>query len=388
MAHVLLTGYPPLSEELEDRLHRWGISYERLDPDGSALDHLRTDRFDLIVVACDDPQEGTLCAQLSSLRAAGVPMLLVGGPARACACRRFCQERIRATDLRDDLLRRAFEACLAQPASPADASECRDGLHGYTQFLKHELRTPLTAARAALQVLTREGPYHQQKEARALMRVALRNIERLQRTISWCEDTWAGRIQNEAPRWREVTVARLSEGLLDPDEADRVPALAVRPGIADQSVVTDSEMVHRVNRQVLRALRFFAPDQPLALQLDVRAGAEASTLPSGVGAGCDVVVSYHLPSSQPVFGGDTAVSRTGLVATGESKNHELARLCEFTVSREILSRLHARITVATEANASGSIVELIIPSIAAADLEALGERACGSGHREPKLIAS
>jgi len=84
-------------------------------------------------------------------------------------------------------LRRALESCFARTRSLRDAGVADPLRERYRDFLGHELRSPLTAIRTALEEIaasTGDDPL-------PMVRIALRNVRRLHRTLEWSQDVLA-----------------------------------------------------------------------------------------------------------------------------------------------------------------------------------------------------
>lgn len=84
-------------------------------------------------------------------------------------------------------LRRALESCFARTRSLRDDGVIDPLRERYRDFLGHELRSPLTAIRTALEEIA-EDPG---ADPLPMVRIALRNIRRLHRTLEWSQDVLA-----------------------------------------------------------------------------------------------------------------------------------------------------------------------------------------------------
>jgi signal transduction histidine kinase len=83
-------------------------------------------------------------------------------------------------------LRRALESCFARTRSLRDGGVADPLRERYRDFLGHELRSPLTAIRTALEEIAAEP-----QDPLPLVRIALRNVRRLHRTLEWSQDVLA-----------------------------------------------------------------------------------------------------------------------------------------------------------------------------------------------------
>lgn len=363
MPHILLLGDSPLAAEIESRLAGRGLSVSRADD--LPLDGLLAgcQNGTVVVLACPDEAECEShpdCHVVEELYRAGMPLLLVGAASKKCRWRRICRQHLVDPGEGACALLAAVSECLeASSWPPAEAAQLR-GWHDYAQFLSHELRTPLTAVQAALQILRRELEGSEHEPHLGLIQIALRNLQRLRQAVTWSEDYLATRVQPANPEWQEWTVTDLVNSAVAENVDQGRLVLELSGGIGCQVVVSDADLFHTVVQQMLRAVHYQTSDPCFRLEVALRPATVAHPVPSTSPENLELVLSCCLgPASSERC--TPQVVRTALVDAEETPGDELSRLMEFTVSRELLHLLGARVTIPDGNTTEGVVAELILP---------------------------
>ncbi|MFH1843070.1 MAG: histidine kinase dimerization/phospho-acceptor domain-containing protein [bacterium] len=317
--------------------------------------------FDAVIVACCAEEGTASCRAAASLVREGVPLILLSGKAGDCRCRKVCWQSLEAVDMDEAALATTLESCLQRLTQlPSGASELC-GFHNYAQFLNHEIRTPLTAAQSAMQILARE--LHGQTDDRLLplVRIALRNLQRLSRTVAWSEDYLSSRVQQSTPDWQPGSVADLLDRVLAEETLAGQVELQYRETVGELSIVSDEHLLGTACQQVLRTFCYNTPTTKVQIEVSIDRAAVLNDMSAPDVAAAELVLSYRCGSGKAVGWGSRAVSRTGLVSQGELPEEELTWLLEFTVSREILGILGARVRITADPDNGEPVVELILP---------------------------
>jgi hypothetical protein len=241
--------------------------------------------------------------------------------------------------------------------------------HEYIQFLSHEIRTPITSALSSLEILDAEFSLRGLGEDRRgdFVRIALRNLKRLRETVNWTEEYLATRSGSLAPRWEEGRVGELFTQASGFSDSRPDLALVFEGGVETAPMVSDVQLLRALLQQVLHALAHHAPESRPRLRLALRADPDGALPPLGGPArAAEVIASLQLstPNGEPA----TLRARAGLAERGDGTDAELSRLLEFTVSREILELLGARIVVPPASAVNGPVLSLALPTIPPASL--------------------
>ncbi len=367
-----MTGSSSLADQVESLLRRWGHTVARSGSQGefkAAASHRLTDT---VVVVCDGEGFEGCCPATLQPAGESAPMLLVGRAGRGCGRAEAFLERVAEPGRGGRRLARALRYCLERAAQMRRHAAEVKVYHEYIQFLSHEIRTPITSALSALEILDAEFALRGLDEDRRgdFVRIALRNLKRLRESVNWTEDYLATRSGSLSPRWRESRVGELFTQASGFAASRPDLALVLEGGIESAPMVSDVDLLRALLQQVLHALAHLAPGTRLKLRLALRpdAGAPAPAL-GGLERTAEVVASLHLVGPD----GQTAaprLSRAGLVERGEGPDLELTRLLEFTVSREVLCLLGARITVPSRTAQGGPILVLSLPVVPPASVAA------------------
>jgi hypothetical protein len=129
-------------------------------------------------------------------------------------------------------------------------------------------------------------------------------------------------------------------------------------GADEVKLVSDDALLGSLIQQVLRACRYHLPDAAVRLRVALRPEAAA---PAVMESTTTLILSYELtraPASAP------AVARTGLVLPEDEPQDRLARLIEFTVSRELAEQLDVALLIGA-ADDSPALARLVIPLLPA-----------------------
>jgi hypothetical protein len=372
MAQVLLTGHPSLLDGIASCLQQWGTAVDSRPAESLPNALAERQRYDLLIVACPGQDCRALCRLMASLQGEAVPILLVGGKESDCHCRNVCRQSLPWPGVRWQLLRVALESCLGQTFPRQQEAAQLTALHQYVQFLNHELRTPLTAAQTALQALARELASAKDSPRGALLEIALRNVERLRRAVTWSEDYLATRTVCQRVHWRWISVQELISRLQPQEPASPGFRVECRPDLAPRSLITAPDLLQTVGQQVWRALRCHDPAKGIVLDVHLRDTVPEDLPAADIAMAAELVLCYRTVRG-PCQPAPAAVVRTGLVANGEQPEHELVRLMGLTVSREILSQLHARVVIDKRQDADDPVTELVLPFLAVDHPSALAD---------------
>jgi hypothetical protein len=328
MIRILVDGDPPQISQLEDWLGEWGMLALPL-PRGAGHPAAQPRNVtDAVVVfwghsLLDPGIDPVAFAEESA------PLVLVGGDRAPAALRNSAAALVSVPGARGERLQEALRYCLERDHPPLAATPrppARAGYQAYLQFFNHELRTPLTAAYMAMEAASRslEGCPRCVASLELIDR-ALRNLQRLQRTVDWAGDFVQGAVTGPA----EDPTSTVADLLEDLDELETPFPLTWEADLdwASAAEVGRQEW-RRVLRQVVQAVHYFRPS--VAVHTVVGASAEAAQL----------TVSMRLA-------GDIApgrVNRTGLSDPVDAAD-ELQRLLTFTISPGLLSSMRVGLRV-------------------------------------------
>ena len=343
MAHVLLGGDLHGLETVRTHLLRWGMTVGSWSVEDGWPSLQECDA--LIVVAPSAagsrPQQ-----DVSSRRPAAAPpapLLLLGEFPGSLLLTREAQRVVSKAGPEGAQLRAALDSCLRENESRRQASSApvgEDVTQGYLHFLGHELRSPLTAVKTALEVLQGElggldAAEQEDGDSRLkMLDIALRNIQRLNRTVDWSQDLLE--LERSLPPGRWETVP-LTEVLAYVQDADR----ATCPDeLRDKALYTDPNLLRVLVGQALRVLDYALPGVPLHGRLQV-----AQDPASGPQL-------WLVPDSATADLEAPRVARTGLTGAVRNGGHglgeELRRLSEYVMSRPLLERLEIRVQIAAD----------------------------------------
>jgi hypothetical protein len=314
MMQVIVGGDRQRVGQLQGWLAGWGLQCADLPADGRP-DAVPAGRA-AAVIWIHGPQAPEVPAAdaRSSLDPAAAPMLLLGADAPAhLVAGAWAALDDAGPDGAD--LAAVLRPCLER-SGQADAD--------FHDFLNHELRTPLTAAGTALQMLA----LHMERaggQSLELVDIALRNVRRLEQTIDWACDHFAG---GGDPLDEPAEEAELLDLLEDLDGVDAPVDLEWRTGAGDWStrVMVGRQQWRRLLRQVLRAVSFHTPGE--------RVGLEVSTVTGEQDTG--LLLVFHLPYA----------ARDTVRVAGEGDGPaQLRRLLDFTVNPEVAEQMRLRMDV-------------------------------------------
>ncbi len=328
MIRILIDGDPPRIRQLEDWLSEWGMLALPL-PRGAGHPAAQPRTVtDAVVVfwgeSLLDPGVDPIAFAEES-----APLVLVGADRAPAALRNSAAALVSGPGAQGERLREALRYCLEREHPRLETTApppARADYQAYLQFFNHELRTPLTAAHMALEAASRalESCPHCASSLELIDR-ALRNLQRLQRTVDWAGDFVQGAVTGPAAD----PVSMVADLLEDLDELEAPFPLTWE---ADLDWVSGAEVGRtewrRVLRQIVQAVHYFRPG--IAVHAVVGATADPARL----------VVRLR-------FVGDIApgrVNRTGLSDPVDSAD-ELRRLLTFTISPGLLASLQAALRV-------------------------------------------
>ncbi len=328
MIRILVDGDPPQIRQLEDWLGEWGMLALPL-PRGAGHPAAQPRTVtDAVVVfwgqSLLDPGIDPIAFAEES-----APLVLVGGDRAPAALRNSAAALVSGPGARGERLREALRYCLERdhpPLASTPLPPARAGYQAYLQFFNHELRTPLTAAHMALEAASRslESCPHCSPSLELLDR-ALRNLQRLQRTVDWAGDFVQGAVITPAADPISMVVDLLED--LDELEAPFPLTWEADLDWAGGAEVGRAEW-RRVLRQIVQAVHYFRP--AVAAHAVVGASAETAQL-----------------TVQMRLAGDLTpgrVNRTGLSDPIDAAD-ELRRLLTFTISPGLLSSMRASLRV-------------------------------------------
>jgi len=318
MKQILIGGDETQGARLATLLETWGLRSAPLAPD----EHPAAVPADLACAVLYATGPGAPLPPRPPRAVSAAAPLVVVGPTPASDLVESAWARLPDPGPGGAALAAALRPCL-------ESSACLRPGFGFRDFLNHELRTPLTAAGTALQTLALQleragGP------SLDLVDIALRNIRRLERTIDWACDYVA-----EHPVRRDAAAGAatsLTDLVQDLDDLESPVPLTWATGAGDWSVPVSLDRTgwRRLLRQLLRAIAYFVPEQPVHLDLDLL-GAQDAGLPQAlllvVNLDCDAEAER--------------VQRTGAIDEAE----QLRRLLAFTVSPDLAQGLELRYDV-------------------------------------------
>lgn len=350
---------------MEGWLLRWGHAVERSRTVPALKAAATIARSDVVVIVCDGRGLDGVCPLSLPLGLEVPPLLQVGRAGQVCRRLDLYCERVPDPGRGGRRLARALRLCLQRVAQMrAHAAEVRV-YHEYIQFLGHETRTPLAAAQAALEILEREGAAAgQDRDRRAgFVQVALRNVRRLCETVAWTEEYLEARTLILAPRWQEHRIGELLANVLEIERPCQDLALVFEAGVESLALVSDERLLRTLLRQLVHTLRYHAPGARLVLRVSRRQRESTAPAPlAGGAADQEILIAAWIRGSE-AGRGPARVARTGLVELGDAPEGELLRLLEFTVSRELLALLGARVALPAAAAAEGPSLTLVLPGL-------------------------
>ncbi len=355
-----MVGTSETTDRIQSWLLLWGHSVVRVATESAFLGAVSVRRVDAAVVVCGGVGLGGICPASLPLPVDAAPLMLVGG--NVVACRRSDEflEVLPRPGRRGRHLRRAVRSCV-QKAELARRHLAEVQIyHEYIQFLGHETRTPLTSALAALEIL--EGELADGTVAGAqrsgFARLASRNLRRLGQTLEWTEDYLTARTSAAAPRWREGRAGDFITRATGLDTPRPEVALVFEAGVEELRFLSDEALLRLLLRQVIHALRYHVPGTRLTLRISSAGAHAAGWEAAGSSEAAELVIALHAvpPEGQKSPG---PLARAGLTERGETPEQELARLLQFTVSRELLQLFGARLTVPPPGN--GPALLLVLP---------------------------
>jgi hypothetical protein len=327
MIRILIDGDPPQIRQLEDWLDEWGMLALPL-PRGAGHPAAQPRTVtDAVVVfwghSLLDPGVDPIAFAEES-----APLVLVGGDRAPAALRNSAAALVSGAGPRGERLREALRYCLERdhPQLTAAPPPSREGYQAYLQFFNHELRTPLTAAHMALETASRslETCPHCAPSLELIDR-ALRNLQRLQRTVDWAGDFVQGAVVSPAAD----PVSAVADLLEDLDELEVPFPLTWESDLPwDSGARVGRPEWRRVLRQMVQAVHYFRPS--VTAQAVVGASADPAQL------------TLRLRLSGDLAPG--RVNRTGLSDPVDAAD-ELRRLLTFTISPGLLTAMGARLRV-------------------------------------------
>ena len=219
---------------------------------------------------------------------------------------------------------------------------------GYLEFLGHELRSPLTAAKTALEVLQGDlgGLLANEDSAQdgrlKMLDIALRNIQRLHRTVDWSQDLLELERSLPPGQWHGLS---LHEALaMVPDARGNV----LPSELVHASLFTDPNLLQVLVGQAMRVLEFALPGAPL--QGRWRPAENDDTR----------VQLWLVPEPDDGDCREPRVARTGLNSAADCSQsglcEELERLARYVISRPLLASLQVQVSVRPDASDRPALV--------------------------------
>jgi hypothetical protein len=265
LAHVLFDGDIRRHPVLRSLLWQWGVTV------GSLSACLRTGTG-ATVEDCDavisfGPEAGSpseeFCAMPDGAGAEGVaasaaaPLLVIG------SVRGSCTPWISIPDSGPGgaLLKAALRACEDRARELRGDPESRHDQDRYRDFLGHELRSPLTAAKTALSIL--EGDPGMDSGSARMLRIALRNLDRLEETVEWSQELGAIAEIRPAASLVPTSLASLKESM--PDHLD----VKLDDRHVAYEILTDCRLMGALAGQMERVLSCACPGRHSDFRLEI-----------------------------------------------------------------------------------------------------------------------
>lgn len=326
MAHAIITGDPSAFGPVRIRLEMLGLTVgEVADPRGTSVGDC-----DLVVHVATARHSDVPHRPSGELPPA--PLLCLGAsPTTAWTA-------VDSADLETEVFATAVRVCVdrawelrRRPAPEAPPERYRD-------FLSHELRSPLSVVATALRALAES--VDDPEVERSLVERALRNVQRLERTVDWSQRNLLLLDAPPVQTLRIMSVEDLCECL-----SHLGVCLPEQPPV-DFLVETDPEVLAAVIQQTVRAYECLSSDLEIGLSLvaDSR--------------GCRVRVE-----APAVADLTPRVARIGLVRPGDAQGRdELSELAALLVPPVALEGLAARLVVD---EAASGVLEIDLPVAAA-----------------------
>ena len=348
VAHILIGGDFEAGASVRSLLQQWGMTCGRWTGPEADPGYPTIDECDAVILvhptaAVPFPDQG---------RESGTPpapMVLLGiHPGRVLLARDAWQV-VPETGPDGAELKAALTACLERTCRlRGDAARPRwdEDKQGYLHFLGHELRSPLTAAKTALEVLQGElggmspgdhdpGPDMENEGLRdsrlKMLDIALRNIQRLHRTVDWSQDLLEMEVALPVEQSSLIPVEKLAEAVQD------VAAFQFEDEVRERLLESDLHLLRILAEQMARVLEYALPGCPLSavFRLDP-ARTDCLEMRLFPAAGC------RSPQGPRI----TRAHLASAAGSGQSSiRQELDRLRDYVVSRGLLDRLRARVTV-------------------------------------------
>jgi len=348
VAHILIGGDFEAGASVRSLLQQWGMTCGRWAGPEAEPGYPTIDECDAVIlvhptaaVPSPDPdrESGTPLA----------PMVLLGiHPGRVLLARDAWQV-VPETGPDGAELKAALTACLERTYRlRGDSARPRwdEDKQGYLHFLGHELRSPLTAAKTALEVLQGElggmspgghnpGPDLEDEGLRdsrlKMLDIALRNIQRLHRTVDWSQDLLELEAALPEEQCSLIPVAKLAEAV------EEVAGFQLEDEARERFLESDPHLLRILAEQMVRVLEYALPGCPLSgvIRLDP---ARTDCLEMGLfpAAGC------RYPEGPRI----TRTHLASVAGSGQSSiREELDRLRDYVVSGGLLDRLRGRVSV-------------------------------------------
>jgi len=363
MAHILLNGQSPETDKVQSYLREWGLSFHRLAGEPWELTLETQSDYDVLIF-CGVEQNGCDLSWPSSEEeelVVAIPMILIGvrtlpiDPAWNDAC--FIDE------LGPDgcLLKEALDTSLGQKQCWGHNNDSRHVFHQYAQFLNHELRTPITATSTALEILVEELAKFGNERLLGFANIGLRNVRRLQRTMTWSEGYLNSRSMIVKPQWQEWNLESLMERATRQINFKGRPQVAFEAGVAERVFESDSRLFCILIQQILHAVRYYAPGWSVTLRVDVDHCESTTSQQMETRGNEKLVLAYYLQNDTGDEITPGQVVRTSLVHCGDRSGDEFLRLLQYTVSKEILDLFQASMRMRSTQAGDEPLVTVTLP---------------------------
>jgi hypothetical protein len=344
MAHILLGGDLRGATATRAHLLDWGMTVGDWSVGEDWPSVQQCDALILVLPGAEQaPPETTIPARKPAA-APPAPLLLLGELPGSLLLSREAQRVVPAAGPQGVDLKRALEDCLCESRLRREATaaaDCRDSLPGYLQFLGHELRSPLTAAKTALEVLQGELGGLQTEAADEgdsrlkMLDIALRNIQRLHRTVDWSQDLLQLEWSLPEGEWKTLDLAEVA-GLL-PGR----PRCRIQEPLRQCTIHADQGLLGVLLKQAVRVLDYVNPDHNLTCRFQ------------GEGDEQEMAVLWLIPEVDDLGSQPPRVVRTGLPHPGDGPEgealQELASLADYIISSSLLARLQVRVRAVADA---------------------------------------
>lgn len=337
MPHILLGGDLQAKSEVTQLLQQWGMTFgawSEHDPGATWPTLLQCDAVILPTGSTPEMKQNGAGSGATPV----APILLLGNNPGFLLLSRDAQQVLPSCGPDGVDLKLALMACFEKTSHWRENENPSPEPDGFLHFLGHELRSPLTAAKTALEVLQGEigavvkpGEEETGSTSLQMVDIALRNIQRLHRTVDWNQSLHEVQQQARSENWNITSLEELPA--LMPKNLD----LNLSSDQKRLQLDTSPALLKSLFEQLCRVWEFAQPScSPKATMEAYAAGSRYVYLSLGPGRDAHLLDGHR-------------INRTGLESLGRrgvcEPVEELRLLVKYVVSQELLDRLQVAVEV-------------------------------------------